>query len=138
VNLEEILRNILERLEKHKIAYMITGSLASNFYSIPRTTFDLDIIIEPYMEKIEKFLNEIENDFYFDLEAVREAVPEDTILSKLLWAKLGESEKQFKDALLVAKVQKTNIDFDYLITQAKKLGIEDLWEKLLNEIEEED
>jgi len=55
MNLEEILKNVLEKLNKHKIAYMVTGSFASNFYSIPRTTFDLDIIIEPSMEKIEKF-----------------------------------------------------------------------------------
>jgi len=41
---------------------MITGSFASNIYSIPRTTFDLDIIIEPSLEKIENFLKEIEND----------------------------------------------------------------------------
>jgi len=49
---------------------------------------------------------------------------------------MGESEKQFKDALLVAKVQKKNIDFEYLNIQAKKLNIEDLLKKLLNEIEE--
>jgi polynucleotide 5'-kinase involved in rRNA processing len=34
--------------------------------------------------------------------------PEDVILTKLEWSKLGESERQFVDAVNVAKVQKEN------------------------------
>lgn len=184
MNIEEILKEIIDKLEKHEIAYMITGSFASNLHGIPRATFDIDIVIEPSIEKIEKFLDDVKDKFYLELEMVREAVkrksmfniihyetafkidfiikkegeyfekeferrkvynfagkpsffatPEDTILSKLLWSKKGGSEKQFKDALGVAKVQKENLDFEYLKKQSEKLRIKDLFEKLLNELE---
>lgn len=57
--------------------------------------------------------------------------PEDSILSKLEWAKLGESERQFRDAVGVALVQWERLDIEYLDKWAKNLGMEELWEDLI-------
>jgi hypothetical protein len=62
------------------------------------------------------------------------ATAEDTILAKLEWSKIGESERQFLDAVNIGKVQKQNLDFDYLRQWANDLQISDLFEKLLQEI----
>lgn len=59
--------------------------------------------------------------------------PEDSILSKLEWAKNTESQMQFKDALGVIIVQGKKLDFDYLKKWAKELKIEDSLEKLLKD-----
>jgi hypothetical protein len=56
------------------------------------------------------------------------ASPEDVILSKLEWAKLGESERQVNDALNIARVQKEVLDLKYINHWASELGIVDLWE----------
>lgn len=64
------------------------------------------------------------------------ASPEDTILSKLEWAKESRSEQQFHDALGVAVVQWGQIDTDYLIKWAKDLGIEKSLGQLLQQAEE--
>ncbi len=62
--------------------------------------------------------------------------PEDTILAKLRWAKLsGGSEKQFTDALRVYEVQYGKLDIDYMEHWAKKLDVESLWKRLINEAE---
>lgn len=62
--------------------------------------------------------------------------PEDTILAKLRWAKLsGGSEKQFTDALRVYEVQYERLDIDYLEQWVKKLNVEALWKRLINEAE---
>jgi len=62
--------------------------------------------------------------------------PEDTILVKLRWAALsGGSEKQFTDALRVYEVQYGKLDIDYLEQWAKKLNVESLWKRLLDEAE---
>jgi hypothetical protein len=62
--------------------------------------------------------------------------PEDTILAKLRWAKLsGGSEKQFTDALRVYEVQYGKLDIDYLEQWAKKLNVESLWKRLVEEAE---
>ena len=60
--------------------------------------------------------------------------PEDTILAKLLWAKLsGGSDKQFIDALRVYEVQYRNIDLQYMMHWANQLDIDELWEGLKNQ-----
>ena len=42
------------------------------------------------------------------------ATPEDVILAKLEWSQLGQSERQFLDAVNVAKVQGEKLDRSYL------------------------
>lgn len=63
------------------------------------------------------------------------ATPEDTILAKLEWSKIGESERQFNDAVNIAIVQKGNLDFDYLHYWAADLKLGDLLNNLLQEIQ---
>ncbi|MFH1862966.1 MAG: hypothetical protein ABH878_09180 [bacterium] len=64
------------------------------------------------------------------------ATPEDTILSKLLWSKTGDSERQLRDALGVALVQWETMDWEYLHRWAPELGVEKLLEELLREAEQ--
>jgi hypothetical protein len=63
------------------------------------------------------------------------ATAEDTILAKLEWSKASGSERQFNDALSVAKLQRNNLDRPYLKKWAKELDILDLLEKLFSDIE---
>ena len=63
------------------------------------------------------------------------ATAEDTILAKLEWSKTSGSERQFNDALNVAKLQRDNLDRPYLEKWAKELAILDLLEKLFLEME---
>lgn len=63
--------------------------------------------------------------------------PEDTILSKLEWAKNSRSEQQFRDALGVATVQYESLDRDYLYKWAKELKVESSLERLLKQAKEQ-
>ena len=42
----EVLKEVCRRLEAADISYMLTGSVAANFYAVPRMTRDIDIVIE--------------------------------------------------------------------------------------------
>jgi hypothetical protein len=42
---QELLVDCLQRLNGVGVAYMLTGSMASNYWGIPRTTHDLDFVI---------------------------------------------------------------------------------------------
>jgi nucleotidyltransferase AbiEii toxin of type IV toxin-antitoxin system len=58
--------------------------------------------------------------------------PEDTILSKLRWARLaGGSEKHLVDAMRVYELQHPALDREYLDRWARLLGVNDLWRELL-------
>jgi hypothetical protein len=63
------------------------------------------------------------------------ASPEDVILSKLDWFRLGgkTSERQWSDILGVLKVQRELLDLSYLKKWAVALGMSDLLEKALSE-----
>jgi hypothetical protein len=42
---KELLIDCLQRLNRSGISYMLTGSMASNCWGIPRTTHDLDFVL---------------------------------------------------------------------------------------------
>ena len=64
------------------------------------------------------------------------ASPEDTILSKLEWARMGSSERQLRDALGVAAIQWDRLDRDYLRRWAQELGVTDSLEEILRQAEQ--
>jgi len=70
----EVLKEVARRLDRAKIAYMITGSTAANFYAVPRMTRDIDIVVELSEPEIGKFILAFEKDHYLEAETVREAV----------------------------------------------------------------
>jgi hypothetical protein len=59
------------------------------------------------------------------------ATPEDTILAKLAWYRLGDevSDRQWRDILGVLVVQEGRLDFAYLRQWAAALGVTDLLER---------
>ena len=59
--------------------------------------------------------------------------PEDSILSKLEWSREGASERQFLDALAVARTQGDDLDLAYLKRWAQELGLTAELERLLSE-----
>lgn len=63
------------------------------------------------------------------------ASPEDTILSKLEWYRMGGevSERQWRDILGILKVRQGELDLDYLQTWAAELQVTDLLTRALKE-----
>lgn len=63
------------------------------------------------------------------------ATPEDIILSKLQWYKMGGkvSDRQWSDILGVLKVQGTKLDMSYIRRWAEKLSISGLLKKALDD-----
>ncbi len=50
MSIEAILKEVIEKLEKHEIEYMITGSFASNLHGVPRQHLML-ILLSPQIMK---------------------------------------------------------------------------------------
>jgi hypothetical protein len=55
------------------------------------------------------------------------ATPEDVLLAKLEWAKLGESERQLRDAAGIIEIQGEKLDLEYVERWVAALDIEDQW-----------
>jgi hypothetical protein len=58
--------------------------------------------------------------------------PEDVIISKLNWYRMGNesSERQWNDVQTLYQVQRENLDFNYLDTWCEKLRLSDLWKRI--------
>jgi len=57
------------------------------------------------------------------------ATAEDTILAKLEWARLGESERQLRDVVGVIELCGDALDRVYIARWMRELGVEALWER---------
>lgn len=66
----EVLKIVTERLDYARIDYMISGSIAANYYTVPRMTRDIDIVVELKDTSIDKFVGIFEKDFYIDKETI--------------------------------------------------------------------
>jgi hypothetical protein len=92
------LREIAALLDDAAIAFMIVGSFASMVHGHPRTTFDLDIVIDPTPEALERFLARIDMDrFYVDPDVARQALKHRTMFNVI------DMNTAFKVDLMIRK-----------------------------------
>jgi len=70
----EVLKEVAQRLGKAAIPYMITGSIAANFYTVPRLTRDIDIVVELLQSDVGRFIPLFDKDYYLEPQTVRKAV----------------------------------------------------------------
>lgn len=119
---------------------MIAGSIQRNasFNIIHRETlFKVDVFIphpRPFLQS--QLARAQRQTFTFESEvSARFASPEDTILSKLEWYRLGGevSDRQWRDIMGVFKTRAGELDLDYLRKWAGELNIGDLLERALKD-----
>ena len=66
----DVLKVVTGRLDDAGISYMVCGSIAANYYTTPRMTRDIDMVIELEPCDIDKFVGLFEKDFYVDRKMV--------------------------------------------------------------------
>jgi hypothetical protein len=69
----ELLVDCLRRLNAVGVRYLLTGSMASNYWGVPRTTHDLDFVIQLPPSAVQKLAQAFKGDFFLDEAAVRAA-----------------------------------------------------------------
>jgi len=74
VSLAAFLARVVEVLDKAGVSYMLTGSLASAFYAVPRATQDIDVVIEAQRDGVERLIEGLlAAGWYADRDAALEA-----------------------------------------------------------------
>lgn len=181
----ELLKIVVDVLEKAKIPYLVTGSVGAMAYGEPRMTNDIDIVAAIEERHIAIFLTAFPAiEFYIDGEMIREAVQkqgqfniihpssglkvdliikkdtpfdnsrfgrlkrlspaesyqanfaaaEDIIIKKMEYYLQGGSEKHLRDITGMIKISREAINFAYITSWAKKLGIWEIWEAIQKRI----
>ena len=75
MELQKLLKHLINTFESLNIKYFITGSMASIFYGEPRFTNDIDVVADIREEHIAGLLKFFpEDEFYLSENTVREAI----------------------------------------------------------------
>lgn len=75
MNPEETLREVIAALESAGIGYMLTGSIAGSYHGIPRSTQDIDLVVDGSEAQLLAFARKTAaKGYYVSEEAIREAV----------------------------------------------------------------
>ena len=70
----DILHDVSKRLESAGIEFMLTGSVAMNYYAQPRMTRDIDLVVALESADAEIFARLFETDYYLDRQSIRSAI----------------------------------------------------------------
>lgn len=74
MTITDVVRRVVQRLERAGVPYMFTGSFASSFHGAPRASQDIDVVIAPTPSQLRTFIEALpESEFYADLEAALDA-----------------------------------------------------------------
>ena len=66
----QLLEKIVNILTTLQIPYMLSGSIAMNFYAEPRVTQDIDIVIDMQDYDVASFVKALEDKFYYFQEGI--------------------------------------------------------------------
>ena len=79
----DVLKLVAARLEAAGISYMITGSMAANFYTTPRMTRDIDLVIELSERDVERVTGLFQDEYYIDRDMVQRAVQSQSMFNMI-------------------------------------------------------
>jgi hypothetical protein len=77
----DIVRDVSQRLDRAGIAYMLTGSMAMNYYAQPRMTRDIDLVVALAPADADKIVDLFRPDYYVSAEAVRDSIRSESIFN---------------------------------------------------------
>lgn len=77
----DIIRDIAGKFERLETPYMLTGSIAMNYYATPRMTRDIDVVVLIGKEDIQGLMSVFGTDYYISKAALKEAIQSESLFN---------------------------------------------------------
>ena len=77
----DVVKDISRRFEQAHIPYMLTGSMAMNYYAQPRMTRDIDVVIAITADDVERIVALFCTDYYINEQNLRESLAHESIFN---------------------------------------------------------
>ena len=77
----DIVRDVSQRLDAANIGYMLTGSMAMNYYSQPRMTRDIDMVVALRREDADRVVKLFSPDYFVSREAVDSSIKRQSLFN---------------------------------------------------------
>lgn len=101
----------------------------------PESGLKVDVVIKK-MGEFDKTRFSRVNSFKMDDVAVNFASPEDVILKKMEYYKMGGSEKHLRDIMGMIKISSELINFEYVEAWVSKLHLTEIWETIKSRLKD--
>jgi hypothetical protein len=69
----DFLKRLVEKLTAAGISFMVVGSVAASYHGHPRSTFDIDMVVDADEDALCRFARSLGEGYYVSLDAVRQA-----------------------------------------------------------------
>lgn len=79
----DIIADISKRFDDLGIPYMLTGSIAMNYYADPRMTRDIDVVIMIRDKDIDALVNNFSPEYYIERDSVKESLVHESMFNLL-------------------------------------------------------
>jgi hypothetical protein len=70
----DVLRDVSQRLTAGGVAFMLTGSVAMNYYAQPRMTRDIDLVVKVASGQIDLLIGMFASEYYVDRSMIAKAI----------------------------------------------------------------
>lgn len=77
----DVIRDVSHRLEQAEIPYMLTGSMAMNYYAEPRMTRDIDLVLALRPQDAALIVKTFTPDYYVSKRAVDDSIAHESIFN---------------------------------------------------------
>ena len=77
----DIVRDVSVRLERGGFAYMLTGSMAMNYYAQPRMTRDIDLVVALTPPDADQMVCLFSPDYYISRESVSSSIAHESLFN---------------------------------------------------------
>ena len=77
----DVIRDLSARFAQSNIDYMLTGSLAMNYYAQPRMTRDIDLVVALDEKGVDAFISLLGSDYYVSREAIMRALSHESVFN---------------------------------------------------------
>ena len=77
----DIVRDVSARLDGANIGYMLTGSMAMNYYAQPRMTRDIDVVVALQPGDAVRVVQLFSPDYYVSREAVEDSITHESLFN---------------------------------------------------------
>src|ERR1700674_2320282 len=113
----DILRDVAKRFSEAGIQYMLTGSLALNYYAQPRMTRDIDIVVALEPKDADSIVALFEGDYYVPRNAVVRAIANQSLFNII------HNESIFSvDCIIRRNTEYRRLEFD----RRRQVDVDDL------------
>ena len=75
------MRDVSHKLDQAGIGYMLTGSMAMNYYAQPRMTRDIDVVVAIGPTDVERIASLFEPEYYLSKASVRESIAHESVFN---------------------------------------------------------